>query len=40
MLYIHMNPVRAEIVIDPVDYLYSSATDYYGVKGLVNIEFA
>ena len=40
MEYIHNNPVRAEIVANPVDYLYSSAKDYSGEKGFVNIEFA
>ena len=39
MNYIHSNPVRAEIVANSVDYLYSSARDYAGEKGLVNIEF-
>ena len=37
--YIHNNPVRAEIVASPEDYLYSSAKDYSGEKGFVNIEF-
>ena len=37
---IHENPVRAEIVSNPVDYLYRSARDYVGEKGLVDIEFA
>ena len=37
--YIHNNPVRAEMVVSPEDYLYSSAKDYSGLKGLVNIEF-
>lgn len=26
--YIHMNPVRAGLVDDPADYIYSSARDY------------
>jgi putative transposase len=39
MEYIHNNPVRAEIVVNSEDYLYSSARDYSGEKGLVNIEF-
>ena len=39
MEYIHLNPVRAEIVMDSTDYLYSSAVDYGGSKGLVSIEF-
>ena len=36
--YIHNNPVKAEIVENPEDYLYSSARDYAGVKGLIDIE--
>ena len=40
MEYIHLNPVRAEIVKDSIDYLYSSASDYAGEKGLINIELA
>jgi REP element-mobilizing transposase RayT len=36
--YIHENPVRALIVGKPEDYLYSSARDYSGEKGLVNIQ--
>jgi len=39
MDYIHYNPVRAEIVANPEEYLYSSARDYSGEKGLVNIDF-
>lgn len=37
MDYIHNNPVRAELVARPEDYLYSSARDYAGEKGLVVI---
>ena len=37
MNYIHMNPVRAELVGTPQEYLYSSARDYGGEKGLVEI---
>ena len=37
--YIHQNPVRSELLANPEDYLYSSAKDYSGEKGLVNIEF-
>lgn len=36
--YIHQNPVRAEIVERAEDYLYSSARDYAGEKGLLEIE--
>jgi REP element-mobilizing transposase RayT len=39
MSYIHMNPVKAELVGTPQDYLYSSARDYNGEKGLVEIIF-
>lgn len=35
--YIHMNPVRQEIVEHPEDYLYSSARDYAGLNGLLNV---
>lgn len=38
MEYIHNNPVIAEIVFTPEEYLYSSAKDYTGEKGLVDIE--
>jgi len=37
MNYIHNNPVRAELVGRAEDYLYSSARDYAGEKGLVEI---
>lgn len=39
MNYIHNNPVKAELVANPEDYLYSSARDYSGEKGLVEILF-
>lgn len=39
MDYIHFNPTRAEIVANPEEYLYSSARDYFGEKGLVIIKF-
>ncbi|HOX82912.1 MAG TPA: hypothetical protein PLJ60_11930 [Chryseolinea sp.] len=37
--YVHDNPVKEGIVDKPEDYLYSSARDYTGVKGLLEIEF-
>ncbi len=37
--YIHQNPVVAGIVNEPEDYRYSSAMDYTGGKGLVDIKF-
>lgn len=37
VLYIHENPVRDGIVASPEHYLYSSACDYAGKKGLVNV---
>ncbi len=36
--YIHNNPVKAGFVDDPENYLYSSARDYVGLKGLIKIE--
>jgi REP element-mobilizing transposase RayT len=36
--YIHQNPVRAMIVEEEHHYLFSSARDYAGIKGLVKIE--
>ncbi|MCU0325764.1 MAG: transposase [Spirosomaceae bacterium] len=35
--YIHQNPVRAEIVDFPEDYIYSSARNYCGKKGLIDV---
>ncbi|MDR1718101.1 MAG: transposase [Prevotella sp.] len=35
--YIHQNPVTAEIVNQPEDYRYSSAGDYAGVQGLLDV---
>ena len=35
--YIHDNPVRAGFVEKPEEYLYSSARDYKGGKGLIEI---
>lgn len=37
--YIHNNPVTAEIVNNPEDYRYSSAIDYAGGKGLLDVSF-
>jgi putative transposase len=37
--YVHDNPVKEGIVEKPEDYLYSSARDYAGMKGLLEIEF-
>lgn len=39
MNYIHENPVRAGIVENAEDYLYSSARDYSGMKGLIEIDY-
>ena len=36
--YLHHNPVEAEIVINAEDYCWSSAIDYSGGKGKMNIE--
>lgn len=35
--YIHNNPVRQEIVERPEEYLYSSARNYCGDNGLINV---
>ncbi|HZX57514.1 MAG TPA: transposase [Mucilaginibacter sp.] len=37
MDYIHDNPVEAGFVENDYDYLYSSARDYCGIKGLVKV---
>ncbi len=34
--YIHQNPVEAGLVFRPEEYVYSSAVDYIGEKGLLN----
>lgn len=36
--YIHFNPVRAGIVLNPQDYLYSSASNYIDSKGIIEVE--
>jgi len=35
--YLHFNPVKAGFVEHPKDWKYSSAKDYYGKKGLLDI---
>jgi putative transposase len=35
--YIHQNPVKAGMVLQPEHYVYSSALDYCGGKGLIDI---
>ena len=35
--YVHNNPVEAGFVENPEDYLFSSARDYYGLPGLMDI---
>ena len=37
--YIHYNPVKAMIVHQPEDYVFSSAADYAEEAGLVEVEF-
>jgi putative transposase len=39
MEYIHNNPVAAGFVDEPSAYLYSSARDYSGSKGLLDLKF-
>ena len=36
--YTHNNPVKSGFVEKPEDYVYSSARDYAGIKGLIGIE--
>ena len=36
--YLHYNPVEAEIVDEPENYVYSSARDYAGRRGLIEVE--
>ena len=36
--YIHDNPVRAGLVLEPSHYKYSSAVNYEGKKGLIEID--
>ncbi len=36
--YIHLNPVRAGIVLKPQDYVYSSASNYVDGRGLLDVE--
>ena len=37
--YIHENPVRAGLVADTEDYLYSSARNYAEMESLIEIDF-
>lgn len=34
--YVHNNPVEAGLVYNPEDYVYSSASDYAGKKGIID----
>ena len=38
LLYIHNNPVKAQIVDNPEDYIYSSARNYAGKQGILKVE--
>jgi hypothetical protein len=38
MNYVHLNPVRAGFVDFPHQWKYSSAQDYMGTKGLIELE--
>lgn len=37
--YIHMNPVNSGFVSEPESWIYSSAGDYAGMKGMIDILF-
>jgi len=36
--YIHSNPVKAGLVVNPDDYLYTSARNYAGLTSVIDIE--
>lgn len=38
LAYVHNNPVQAGIVNCPEDYVYSSARNYCGEQGLLNVD--
>ena len=38
--YIHMNPVVAGFVNKPEDWRYSSAMDFCGMKGLIELSYS
>ena len=38
--YIHQNPVQAGFVTRPEDWKYSSARDFFGIKGLVQLSYS
>ena len=38
--YIHMNPVVAGFVSNPEDWKYSSARDFCGLKGLIELRYS
>jgi putative transposase len=37
--YIHMNSVKERIIDEPEHYVYSTAKDYSGGKGLIDVDF-
>ena len=37
--YIHQNPVNEQLMTEAHHYIYSSAADYSGGKGLLEIDF-
>lgn len=39
MKYIHDNPIRSGIVENAAEYLYSSARNYSGVTGLIEVDY-
>jgi len=36
--YLHLNPVRIGVVARPEDWVYSSAGDYAGEKGIMELD--
>jgi len=39
LTYIHENPVKAGFVEKAEEWLYSSARDFYGKKGLIDLSY-
>jgi putative transposase len=37
--YIHLNPIMTGFVIKPEDWKYSSAKDFNGMKGLIELSY-
>jgi hypothetical protein len=38
--YIHLNPVMSGFVMKPQDWKYSSARDFCGMRGLIDLNYS